>query len=66
MGKMYVFLVLVDLEKAYNTIDRQGMWQMLRVYGVGGKLLEAVQFYVDDRACVLVGMDLCEWFLVDI
>ena len=41
----------MDLENAYDMIDRHGMWQMLRVYGVGGKLLEAVQsFYVDSRA----------------
>ena len=40
----------MDLEKAYDTIDRHGMWQMLRVYGVGGKLLKAVQsFDVDSR-----------------
>ena len=32
-----------------------GMWQMLRVYEVGGKLLKAVQsFYVDSRPCVRV------------
>ena len=48
-----VFWAFVDLEKACDTIDRHGMWQMLRVYGVGGKLLKAVQnFYVDSRACV--------------
>ena len=38
----------MDLQKAYDTIDRHGMWQILRVYGVTGKLLKAVQsFYVD-------------------
>ena len=31
MRKMYFFAVS-DLEKAYDTIDRHGMWQMLRVY----------------------------------
>ena len=42
-----------------------GMWQMLRVYGVGGKLLKAVQsFYVDSRACILVGKDVSELFPV--
>ena len=25
----YVFWVFMDLEKAYDTIDRHGMWQML-------------------------------------
>ena len=28
------FWAFMDLEKAYDTIDRHGMWQMLRVYGV--------------------------------
>ena len=30
-----VFWAFMDLEKAYDTIDRHGMWQILRVYGVG-------------------------------
>ena len=35
---------------------------MLRVYGMGEKLLKAVySFYVDSRACVWVGMDVSEW-----
>ena len=51
-----VFWAFMDLEKAYDTIDRHGMWQMQRVYEVGGKLLKAVQsFNVDSRACVRVG-----------
>ena len=51
-----VFWAFVDLEKAYDAIDRSGMWQTLRVYGVGGKLLKTVQsFYVDSRECVRVG-----------
>ena len=59
-GKV-VFWAFMDVEKAYDTIDRQGMWQMLRVYRVGGKLLEAVQsFYVDSRACVHVGNEVSE------
>ena len=42
------------------------MWQMLRVYGVGGKLLKAVQsFYVDSRACVRVRNNVSEWFPVN-
>ena len=58
-----VFWTFMDLEKAYDTIDRHGMCQMLRVYGLGGKLLKAVQsYYVDSRARVLVGNDVSEWF----
>ena len=40
---------------------------MLRVYGVGGKLLTAVQsLYIDSRACVRVGNDVSEWFPVNV
>ena len=42
----YVYWVFTNLEKGYDTIDRHGMWQMLRVYGVGGKLLKAVQSFM--------------------
>ena len=62
-----VFWAFTDLEKAYDTIDRHDMWHMLRVYGVGGKLLKAVQsFYVDSRACVRVGNGVSEWFPVNV
>ena len=56
------FWAFMDLEKAYDTIDRHGMWQMLRVYGVGGKLLKAVAsfYYVDSRVCVRVENDVSE------
>ena len=48
---------------AYDTIDRHGMWQMLRVYGVGGKLLKAVQdFYIDSSVCVRVRNDVSSGF----
>ena len=40
---------------------------MIRLYGVGGKLLKAVQsFYVDSRACVRVRNDVSELFPVNI
>ena len=62
-----VFWAFIDLEKAYDTIDRHGMRQMLRVYGVEGKLLKAVQsFYVERRTSVRVGNDVSEWFPVNV
>ena len=39
------------------------MWQMLRAYGVGEKLMNAVQsFHVDSRARVRVENEVSEWF----
>ena len=58
-----VFRVFMDLEKAYDMIDRHGIWQMLRMYGVGGKLLKAVQsFCKENTSCVRVENDVSEWF----
>ena len=36
------------MEKAHGTIGRHGMWQMLRVYGVEGKLLKTVHNFSSD------------------
>ena len=62
-----VFWAFMALEKAYDTIDRQGMWQMQRLYGVGGKLLKAVQsFYLDIRRVSGWEMMLCVfWLMLD-
>ena len=55
------------MQSLHTDTDRHGMWQMLRVYGVGGKLLKAVQsFYVDSRECVRVRNDVSQWFPVNV
>ena len=62
-----LFWAFMDLEKDYDTIDRHGMWQMLRVLWSCRKIVEAVQsFHVDSRACVRVGNDVSEWFPVNV
>ena len=48
-----LFWEFMDLEKAYDTIDQLGMWKMLRVHGVGGKLCPG-------GTCVRVGNDVSE------
>ena len=51
-----VYFALLDLEKAYDRVDREAMWNMLRLYGVGGKLLKALKsLYLGSKACVRVG-----------
>ena len=37
-----VFWAFMELETTKDTIDQHRMWQMLRVYGVGGNLFKAV------------------------
>ena len=62
-----VFWAFMDLEKAYDRIDREALWQVLRIYGVGGCVLGGIQsFYVGSSACVRVGSDLSESFEVNV
>ena len=30
-----IYMAFMDLEKAYNRIDRDALWQGLKIYGVG-------------------------------
>ena len=48
-----VFWALMDLKEAYDMIDLDVIWHMLKVYGVGANILKAADnFYVDCRAFV--------------
>ena len=65
-GKLF-FLGLYGPREAYDRVDRDTLWQVMQLYGAGGKLLKAVQsFYVDSRACVRIGNDVSEWFSVNV
>ena len=45
----------IYLEKAYDMVNREALWQVLRMYDVRGKLLDGIKsIYVDSLACVRV------------
>ena len=53
--KRKVYMGFIDLEKLYNRVNRVALWQVLRMYDVGGKLLNAIKsIYVYSSACVRV------------
>ena len=57
----------IDLEKAYDWVNREALWQMLRMYDVWGKLLNGIKsMYVDSSACVRVKGVESERFRIDI
>src|SRR5215469_9078715 len=62
-----VYLGFMDLEKAYDRIDRVALWTVMRKYGVNGRLLTALKsFYVNSRSCVKVGGWVVEMFDVKV
>ena len=48
-----MYVDFVDLEKAYDKVNRETLWQVLRMYYAGDKLLSGIKsMYVDSLACV--------------
>ncbi len=47
-----LYAAFMDLEKAYDWVDREALWSVLRIYGVGGQLLKGIQaFYRGKCMC---------------
>ncbi len=57
----------LELEKAYDRVDMKGLWDTLRLYGVGGKLLEGIRsFYENASASEQVSGELSESFNIEV
>ncbi len=62
-----LYAAFMDLEKAYDRVNREALWSVLRVYGVCGQLLKGMQaFYREANACVRVGGKFSESFPVEV
>ncbi len=55
------YVAFIDFEKAYDRIEWTAMWDVLKVYGVGGSLMNGVKaFYKDAKAHVKVNGETSE------
>ncbi|MEL7520935.1 MAG: reverse transcriptase family protein, partial [Cyanobacteria bacterium J06553_1] len=62
-----LYVAYMDLEKAYDRIDRDAMWGVLQMYGINGNLLRAIQsLYADSEGSVRVCREESEWFSVKV
>ena len=56
----------IDLEKAYDMVNREALWQVLRMYDVGVKLVSGIKsMYVDSSASFRVKGGESVWFRID-
>ena len=56
----------MDLEKAYDRVNRKALWKVLRMYEEGGKRLSGIKsMYINSLACVRVKGGESECFMVD-
>ena len=61
-----LFVAFIDLEKAYDGVNRVKLWEALSQAQVGEGLVRAVQsLYMECEARVKVGEKQSEWFNVD-
>ena len=45
----------MNLENTYDRVDRNALWDVLRIYGVGVQLLQGVKlFYQGANACLRI------------
>ena len=60
-----LYVAYMDLEKAYDRIDREAMWRVLSMYGVNDDLIRGIRsFYEGSEACVRVCRQESDWFSV--
>ena len=64
--KCRVYGGFMDLEKAYDRVNREALWQVLGMYDVGGKLLNGIKsICVKSLDCVGVQGGESECFRID-
>ena len=55
MRKNIVSESFIDLEKMYNRVNREALWEVLKMYDIGGKLLNGIKrMYINSSASVRV------------
>ncbi len=60
-----VYAAFIDLEKAYDKIVWMAVWDVLKMYGVGGSLMNGEKaFYKDAKACIKVNGETSESFRI--
>ncbi|CAG5002623.1 unnamed protein product [Parnassius apollo] len=58
-----VFCAFMDLEKAYDRVDRNVLWQTLNSYGLSAGLIQALRsLYRNSSACVRINGVYSDWF----
>ncbi len=57
----------MDIEKANDRGERKALWKVLKIYGVGGQLMEGIKaFYREANACVKVAGELSGSFAIGV
>ena len=62
----FVFLALLDLEKSYDRVGKEVLWQVVEIYGMRRKVLKSWKsFYEENSTCVRVVGSVSSCFRVE-
>ena len=55
--KCTVYMGFIDLEKVYDRVNKEALWQVLIIHDMGGKLLSGIKsVYVNRSPCLRIKM----------
>ena len=61
-----LYLIFVDYEKAFDSIDRETLWRIMKAYGIPDKFISLVRaFYRGNKAAVIHGEGMSDWFEIN-
>ena len=61
-----LILNFVDFQKAFDSVNRESIWQILAAYGIPAKIITLIKaFYNNYECCVLNNGQQSEWFKVN-
>ena len=61
-----LYIVFVDFSKAFDTVDRKTLWEVLKAYGCPDKLVKMIKLFHEDMSGkVTIGGDVSEAFTVN-
>ena len=47
----FLYINFIDYEKAFDSVDRETMWKLLRHYGVPEKIISLIRYTFQDMSC---------------
>ncbi len=60
-----LYAAFMDLEETYDRVDREALWNVLKICGVGGQSVEGIMaFYRVASACVKTVGELSDCFAI--
>ena len=60
-----LYINFVDFEKAFDSVHRESLWNIMRCYGIPDKLIRMVQLLYKDTQCTVIDEgEESEWFSV--